>query len=114
MLRVIEPNGNLTFIAETSDIDDLDNILDRCGGDDVRYLSDMLDTCGFLGNGLAAIYPEHIGALTDAPMLSDGVDTHDNGDVEVHGKVWFYPQYAIQHFGEVLAQKGRVTFALAH
>jgi hypothetical protein len=115
MKSVIEPNGNLTFIMEAGDDYDMDIIHARCGGDDTRWLSDMLDTFGFLGNGLETICPEYVGALTDAPMLSDDVELLDEpGKAEVHGRVWWYPQYEVHHFGEVLAKQRRVTFSLAH
>lgn len=115
MEHIIERNGNLTFIADAKSMEDLQDIKDRVGGDDQRFLLEMLDTFGFSGNGrLHAIRPGDVGALTEAPMLSDGVELMDEpGLVGVYGKVWWYPNYAVSDFAEKLLENGRVTFALA-
>lgn len=51
MKHIIEATGNLTFLIENDrDLEILEDIKDRVGGNDVRFLDDMLDQLGFLGN----------------------------------------------------------------
>ena len=115
MHHIIEPNGNLTFIADAQSMEDLQRIKDRVGGNDAAFLDQMLDEFGFVGNGkLYGISPENIGALTEAPMLSDDVEHDDTGSVNVRGKVWYYPHYMLFDFAQALLDDGRVTFRLAH
>ncbi|MFP3556911.1 hypothetical protein SB861_40295 [Paraburkholderia sp. SIMBA_049] len=115
MQHIIEANGNLTFIADAASMEDLQTFRDRVCRDDVRFLYDMLDTFGFSGNGkLHAIRPGDVDALTDAPMLSDGVELHDEpGLVGLYDKVWWFPNYQVEDFAATLLDKGRVTFASA-
>lgn len=113
--HIIEPNGNLTFIADAKNLEDLQGIKDRVGGNDVGFLAQMLDEFGFVGNAqLWGISPEHIGALTEAPMLSDDVEHDDEGNVHVRGKVWYFPDYMVVDFAQKLLDEGRVTFRVAH
>ncbi len=111
----IEPNGNLTFIMPAGTVDDIENLMARHGGNDEAFLVDLLDTFGFSGNAqFTSILPEDVGALTCAPMLSDDVDYLEDGSRAVRGDVWWYPDYQLRHFGEVLLRDGRVTFTKAH
>lgn len=108
-----ESNGNITFLVGESR-DDLEAIKERVGGDDVRFLREMMDMTGWLGNAVfTPIYPENVGALTDAPMFSDVVEYLDDGEVEVPGKVWWFPNYAVENFAETLLSQGKVTFTLS-
>lgn len=115
MKHIIEANGNLTFIIENDrDREILEDIKSRVGGNDVRFLDDMLDQLGFLGNAkLFGIDPVNVGALTDAPMLSDAIDLQDDGSIVVLGNVWWYPNYQVEDFAERLIERGSVTFRTA-
>lgn len=113
MHHVIEQNGNLTFHVGKGR-EDLEDIRARVGGDDVQFLSDALDTFGFVGNAvLYPVQPENVGALTSAPMLSDDVDHLDDGGIMVRGRVWWYPAYELKDFAAELLEHGKVTFQLA-
>ena len=48
-----------------------------------------------LGNGWSWVRPEDIGALTDAPILSDDIEYDDQGDVVSVGAVYWYPHYDV-------------------
>ncbi|MGI9061916.1 MAG: hypothetical protein ACR2H5_25460 [Ktedonobacteraceae bacterium] len=41
-----------------------------------------------MGNGWSWVRPEDIGALTDAPILSDDIEYDDHGDVVSVGTVF--------------------------
>lgn len=110
----IEPNGALTFILEEGERDDIQNMIDNARNDlDHEVLYNMLDMYGYLGNAvLTPIKPEDVGALTDAPMLSDDVEHGEDGERLVRGQVWWFPNYAIESFAHTLMKAGSVTFAL--
>lgn len=109
------PNGNLQFQLESEIGKDwMKELLERHAGDDVAFMADLLETTGWQPNGgLMAIRPEDVAALTDAPIITDGRTIEDDGTVTVYGNVWWYPDYAIRHFGEVLRDEGQVTFQFA-
>lgn len=111
----ITPNGNLRLSAEPLDQEMLQTLFERCGHDDSLFLLELLDATGWLGNArLAVVRPEQIGALTDAPILSDEIAMDDNGDIEVLGKVWWFPDYMVKSLPEQLCRTGEVVLTLAH
>ena len=59
------------------------------------------------------VQPEDVGALTDAPIISDGVSHPDSGRVAVWGNVWWFPNYQVTDPIEVLRRDGRVVFEAA-
>jgi hypothetical protein len=61
------------------------------------------------------VEPEWIGALTDAPILSDGLNYPDDGGPAVvpGSSVWWFPDYMVRDPWEELAREGRVVFTLA-
>ncbi len=74
----------------------------------------MKDIAGWieceLGNGWDWLRPEEIGALTEAPILSDDVERDDNGDLTYVGRVYWYPQYEVSDPLEKLLRDGSVIF----
>jgi len=58
---------------------------------------------GATSNGLSWVRPETIGALTSAPILTDG-------DSENPERVWWYPEYFIKSPVEELVKTGEVIF----
>jgi len=65
-----------------------------------------------LSNGWSLLPPEDIGALTEAPILSEEVDYDDQGNVDQVGTVYWYPQYDVfDPIGQLLTN-GFVEFVL--
>jgi len=58
-----------------------------------------------LANGWSLVRPEDVGALTDAPILSEDIDTDDQGNVRSVGTVYWYPQYDVTGPGHETAAK---------
>jgi len=116
MQAVKESNGNVTFVLEGDDAEMVERFEAQAQRNlDHEVLASMLDHFGFLGNATyLPIMPVDVGALTDAPMLTDELDHLDDGTSDVKGKVWWYPNYQVKSFSEVLRTEGRVTFSLAH
>lgn len=110
----ITENGNLKISAEAEDKDMLEDNKAHNGGDDLASLCDLLEYTGWRPNGrLYDVQPEWIGALTDAPILTDDLTIADNGDATVHGNVWWFPNYMVENFMETLIEKGSVIFQSA-
>lgn len=74
-------------------------------------LQDLLED--WLGNGWSFVAPQDIGALTDAPILSPDVEQDDHGNVVKVGKVYWFPNYAVECELNTLLEKGEVFFPLA-
>ena len=81
-------------------VEGTDNIL-------VKLLEDHL--C----NGWEFVAPEDLGALTDAPILSDEVERDEDGNVTKVGTVYWFPDYAIRCELDELLEKGEVFFPAA-
>ncbi|MCC5611031.1 hypothetical protein LC612_30845 [Nostoc sp. CHAB 5834] len=108
-------NGNLKIsLEDQADEEFVTETLERHGGDDILFLCELLEHTGWTPNGvLHRVAPEAIGALTEAPILTDECLIDDKGDVTVQGKVWWYPDYMVRHFGQVLLEKKEVVFTAA-
>jgi hypothetical protein len=100
------PNGNLELSLEESD--DKEDILEHCRGYNWVNLFEY-EFC----NGWLAVQPEWIGALTDAPILTDGFMYIDDVTPNITGRVWWYPNYMVSDPAEVLCEEGKVVFTLA-
>ena len=108
------PNGNLRIIAESADAEMLADMKTRNGTNDVGFMADMLEETGWSPNGrLLQVQPEDIAALTEAPILTDDRTIEDNGDVTVHGRVWWFPNYMVTNFADELIENGETIFSLA-
>lgn len=108
----ILPNAALQLAIENAEDKTLvKELLLKNRGDDIGFLTDLLEETGWCPNGrLYRVDPEHIAALTDAPILTDDMLIEDDGDVLVQGNVWWYPDYAIHHFGKELLKHGTAEF----
>ena len=63
-----------------------------------------------LCNGWEFIWPEEIGALTDAPILSDAAERDDKGVLTSVGRVYWYPQYQVHNPVEELDRHVSIYF----
>lgn len=63
-----------------------------------------------LANGWSMLRPEDIGALTEAPILSEEVDFDNQGVAHNVGTVYWYPQYDVSDPVAKLLENGYVDF----
>jgi hypothetical protein len=63
-----------------------------------------------LCNGWDWVRPEEIGALTNAPILSEEVDRDDQGDLKSVGRVYWFPDYMVTDEIEELQKTGKIVF----
>jgi hypothetical protein len=61
-----------------------------------------------LTNGWDWINPEDVGALTEAPILSDTADYDDNGNLVDIKRCWGYMDYMIYNPIEQLLKNGKI------
>lgn len=115
MQVIQENNGNVTFVLEGDDADQIDRFCDQAQRNlDHEVLSSILDYFGLIGNAqYLPVMPEHVGALTDAPMFTDEVVYQEDGTCQACGTVWWYPGYEGDFFANTLRATGKVTFTKA-
>lgn len=110
----ITENGNLEISRTRKDMADLREIRAREPNNDLIQLCEILELTGWAANGrLYQINPEDVAALTDAPMLADDVSYEDDGTVLVPGNVFWYSNYQVSNFFDVLYKEGKVIFQKA-
>ena len=111
----ILPNKNLKLIATPEFYEDYEDY----DGDELNVMHDLLED--IRGNsGFSWVDPETIGALTEAPIITDEMDYSDE-TFDTYGtpvpysdaNVWWYPNYMVSDFIQVLYDKGEVVFTHA-
>ncbi len=100
----IEPSGALKITADPEFRDDLRSLENGCE----RYAAFTES----LPEGWEELQPEKIGALTEAPILSndDNIFRDDEGEINDVKKVWWFPDYMIIDFTERLMAGEAVFF----
>ncbi len=112
----VTENSNLRIsLEDEADREWLESLLaEERSNNDILVLCELLEYTGWQPNGrLFQVNPEDIAALTDAPILSDDLRVADDGTVSVPGRVWWYPNYMLTHFGRQLLEQGSVLFHCA-
>ena len=108
------PSGHLVLQSEPEDNELLENLFSQHGHNETEFLSQLFESTGWQANGhLYQVAPEQVGALTDAPILSDELVIDEDGSVATVGKLWWYPNYMVSSMPEILVRKGQVTFQQA-
>jgi hypothetical protein len=114
MKFTITDAGNLLISTEAGDAEMLADLYSKNGEDDLAFMADLLEETGWQPNGqLMAVNPEDIGALTEAPILTDDRTIEDDGSTTVHGKVWWYPNYMVKNFATEMINTGKTEFTSA-
>src|SRR5690606_28563066 len=105
MHYTILPSGGLRFVASNEDRSDLARAYDEGGYGKAEAL--VIDQV--IGNGLSFVAPEHIGALTNAPIFAEGFSFDDNGKPHLvsDAKVWWFPNYQVEDPWARLRDTGR-------
>jgi hypothetical protein len=107
MIRAqIQKDGKLKITADNEGRADLKAI-------DVYYRTENLVGEELAAHGFQFVRPEWIGALTDAPILTNeliGEDFSISDPPENVGDTWWFPDYQITDPWEVLKNTGRVIF----
>lgn len=112
MKMFTNPNASLSLVADQDEIELLQEIKERVEGNDHLFLAEMLDRTGLSPNGrLYSVLPDQIGAITEAPILTDELEIDEAGKVVRLGRVWWFPQYMLKDFAQQLIDTGSVIFS---
>jgi hypothetical protein len=102
-----QANGNVRIVLLQEAKDDVQEIASQ----EVDADSKLSETIEWqLCNGWSLVRPEEIGALTDAPILSEEIEHDDQGNVLKVGMVYWYPQYEVLDPVEQLLENGYIEF----
>lgn len=112
------PNGDLKITLTPEGKEELQERVESDTEEELRFSvnSDMLWWDFIESHSTNGSYemvrPEHIGALTDAPIIGLGMVQQEEGDpfADEETKVWWYPNYMISDPLEVLLKHGEVIF----
>lgn len=105
MLRTkILPNGDLEVVASKGDRAELKGLLKESYYKAENFFFDDLYETYY------QCLPEKIGALTDAPILTDSISIYLNENTDSTGKIWYYSPYQVNCFLEDLIQEGSCIF----
>lgn len=101
----------LVFTADAEDREEIQELMAKYHDPDSRYnWYDMEGevfehaTC----NGLSRVNPEDIGALTDSPIYSE-FSLNDDDTYDDDAEFFWYPNYMVSDYIEVLMDEGRVV-----
>jgi len=99
--------GNLEIALEKGRKEDLKELIEKASNTDL-ILGDLLEAGNYTGNN----WFEVTGVLTEAPIIAFGMK-FDDGVMDGFDKTWFYPDYMISSFAEILLKEKRVIFKKA-
>lgn len=102
-----QADGNLRIVLLPEAREDVEEIASKKIDADSR-LAEVIEWQ--LANGWSFVRPEVVAALTDAPILSEEVETDEQGEVRGVGTVYWYPQYDVRDPVEQLLHDGSVDF----
>lgn len=100
----------LRFIL-TSEGKELLEELDNAGEDEFRMFEALLEE--FFSNGWAYVYPEEIGALTNADIITDSATYSNDGELISVGYVYYDPDYQIYSTIDELRKSGKYEWKRA-
>jgi hypothetical protein len=101
----ILPNKNLLITC--NDAEELKELIEKYS-DERELLQELLEVSGYLGNDWYCLWDV---GLTEAPVVGYGMfEVEDETDFE---NIWWYPNYQVSNFAEILLEKGNVEFVSA-
>lgn len=106
MVDFVVKGPNLHIVLIPSMREDVEALRGKADDD---ALAEMAEP--WLGNGWTWVAPEDIGALTQAPILSQDVEYDDeHGDIVRVGRIYYFDRYQTHSEVEELLAHGEVVF----
>lgn len=102
-----QANGNLRIVLLPEARDDVQEIGSKELDADTK-LAQVIEWQ--LSNGWSMVRPEDVAALTDAPLITEDIDTDNQGNVLHVGIVYWYPEYEVRDPVAQLIENGSVDF----
>ncbi len=103
----LQPNGNLRITLLEEERASVEDIASQELAADNK-LAQVIEWQ--LGNGWEFVRPEDIASLTDAPILTEEIETDNQGNVLRVGTVYWYSQYETSDPVAKLLENGYVDF----
>jgi len=101
------PNGNLRITL----LEDERESVEEIAAQEITADNKLAQVIEWqLGDGWSFVRPEDIAALTEAPILTEEIETNDQGTVLRVGTVYWYPQYDVSDPVAKLLENGYVDF----
>jgi hypothetical protein len=114
MNATILPNGDLKLTASNEDRARIKELQER-PIDSLSILRELTEP--FWTNGSYAPFDAGEGnpfaGLTSAPCIAECLDYPDSGDIEIVGRLWWFPDYMLRDPCDELKRCGRVVFKAA-
>lgn len=110
----IHKNGSLVFMAGSSGFAGSVFLKEMSEHDSIKHLDHDFIAMLIHETGFYTVQPEWIGALTDAPIVTDEAPNYeDDGTVTFsdEARFWWYPNYAVVSFGQELIENGETIFS---
>jgi hypothetical protein len=106
----IDPHGRLHIKLNPDARAEVEWIAESANTDQEALL-EIIDE--HLGESLWSIEPWHIGAMTDSIVLADGyLDIWSEARDYLITNIWWYPNYAVESYTDVLLEQGEIVFSL--
>ena len=104
----LQADGNLKIALLPEARQDVQEIAASTEWDADTKLAEVL--AWQLANGWTWVRPEDVGALTGAPILSEEVDTDEQGNITQVGTVYWYSDYQVVDPVTQLLENGSIVF----
>tara|TARA_S200002703_G_scaffold156509_1_gene162305 strand:+ start:159 stop:740 length:582 start_codon:yes stop_codon:yes gene_type:complete len=103
--------SNENLLITCNDAEQLKELIEKYP-DERELLQELLESSGYLGNDWYCLWDV---GLTQAPVVAMGmltgmVEGTEEDDFE---NIWWYPNYQVSNFAEILLEKGSVEFVRA-
>ncbi len=110
----IMPSGDLFVAADNETREDISDAIES-GKDYLSILCDIFE--GYSCNGSYTPFDSSEGnpfvGLTSAPCIAESLSVEDNGDLNIDGRLWWFPNYMLHDPIIELRNKGETVFKAA-
>lgn len=108
----LQLTDNADLCIKVIDKEDFESIVSKKFTDERHYLAEFMEDSRYIGNDWHCLY--EIG-LTEAPAIGQGAIYGDESEdfyesVTDYENLWYFPDYMLCSFVEVLKEKGEVIF----
>jgi hypothetical protein len=110
-LKMVAVDDKLIITLTPEGVEEINDMDDH--NDDIDVFYRLMDGSGIIGNSLLNIIKaSELGAMSEAPTIVEEWLTSDSGESYVHpaSRVWYYGNYQINNFIDVILKDGKVEF----
>lgn len=106
-------NGNLKITTHDDFIEEIQEAMEN--KTDLDILCEGMEhySCNGSYTPFGAADANPFVGITDAPCIAEVMNVDDNGDHEIEGDFWYYGNYMVENFIQVILDIGYVIFRKA-